>query len=121
MQEKVSFLGWISDMDAVYREHDIFVMPSRWQEPFGLVGLEAAAHGLPIVAFDLGGVSEYVQNGVNGILIPEYDNDGFIAAIDKLAADSESLQRMGQASQAIAREKFTSAMMLAAFRNWVEG
>ncbi len=121
LQEKVTFLGWISDMDAVYREHDIFVMPSRWQEPFGLVGLEAAAHGLPVIAFDLGGVSEYVQNGVNGILIPEYDNDGFIAAIDKLAADPELLQRMGQASQTIASEKFTMDVMLAAFRNWVEG
>lgn len=39
------------------------------------------------VAFDVGGVLEYVQNGVNGILVPEYDNDGFIDAIDKLSAD----------------------------------
>ena len=96
-------------------------MPSRWQEPFGLVGIEAAAHGLPIVAFDLDGIHEYVRNNVNGFLIPEYDVDGFIAAIDRLAADPELLLKMGRESQAVVREKFTPNMTLSAFRKWAEG
>ncbi len=120
LQENVTFLGWISDKTAVYQQHDVLLMPSRWQEPFGLVGIEAAAHGLPIVAFDLGGIHEYVRNNVNGFLIPEYDVDGFIAAIDRLAADPELLLKMGRESQAVVREKFTPDMTLSAFRKWAE-
>ena len=47
--------------------------------------------------------------------------DGFIAAIDRLAADPELLLKMGRESQAVVREKYTPDMMLAAFRKWAEG
>ena len=59
--------------------------------------------------------------GTSNHCIPEYNADGFIAAIDRLAADSELLLKMGRESQAVVREKYTPGMTLSAFRQWVEG
>ena len=56
--ERVRFLGWCGRPEELFAEADAAVFPFRWQEPFGLCGLEAAAHGVPVVAFDLGGVSK---------------------------------------------------------------
>src|SRR5262249_30401824 len=47
----------------------VLAVPSLWPEPFGLVGLEAGLHGVPAVAFDVGGVREWLENGVNGLLV----------------------------------------------------
>jgi glycosyltransferase involved in cell wall biosynthesis len=54
-------LGWVSHarLASVYRRAQAVVMPSRWQEPFGMVGLEALAMGVPVVAWESGGVGEW--------------------------------------------------------------
>ena len=49
---------------------DVLVLPSLWPEPFGLVGSEAARHGVPVVAFAVGGITEWLTDGVNGYLAP---------------------------------------------------
>src|SRR5207344_3338374 len=71
----VKFLGYIPDdkLDDVYRQADIFAMTSMPHkhsvEGFGLVYLEAGAHGLPVVAHDIGGVPEAVTHGKTGLLV----------------------------------------------------
>ena len=59
--EGVEVLGWLDRrrLSAAYRHAAVVVMPSRWQEPFGLVGLEALTLGTPVVAWDSGGVCEW--------------------------------------------------------------
>jgi len=54
-------LGWVSRerLSSLYARAAALVMPSRWQEPFGIVGIEALSFGVPVVAFDSGGVSEW--------------------------------------------------------------
>src|SRR6185503_20881271 len=54
-------LGWLDHgrLAAVYRRARVMVMPSRWQEPFGIAGLEALTMGTPVVAWESGGVSEW--------------------------------------------------------------
>jgi len=64
LREKLSqahVLGWVPHhlMSALYRRAAAVVMPSRWQEPFGIVGLEARSMGAPVAAWDSGGVSEW--------------------------------------------------------------
>jgi glycosyltransferase involved in cell wall biosynthesis len=62
--------GWLNG-DArwnVLRQATLLALPSSWPEPFGLVGLEAGALGIPAIAFDVGGVREWLRPGVNGIL-----------------------------------------------------
>ncbi len=59
--EAVEVLGWVdrSRLPALYARARAVVMPSRWQEPFGIAGLEALAHGVPVVAWESGGVGEW--------------------------------------------------------------
>ncbi len=66
------FPGWVGSAqkaDLIDRA-DLLVVPSLWPEPFGLVGIEAGAHGLPAVAFDVGGISDWLIPGYSGELAP---------------------------------------------------
>lgn len=66
----VEFSGWLSkpEVAALWDETDLLVVPSLWPEPFGLVGVEAGLHGVPVAAFDVGGISTWLTNGENGYL-----------------------------------------------------
>jgi glycosyltransferase involved in cell wall biosynthesis len=66
----IQFAGWVKSAkrEALFRDSDLMVLPSVWPEPFGLVGPEAGLRQLPIVAFDVGGISDWLWNGVNGYL-----------------------------------------------------
>jgi glycosyltransferase involved in cell wall biosynthesis len=69
---EIRFVGWQGD-DASARllvETDALVVPSLWPEPFGLVGLEAAAAGVPAIAFATGGIPEWLRDGETGTLAP---------------------------------------------------
>jgi len=66
------FTGWAGEEErlARIRAASLLAVPSVWPEPFGLVGLEAASQGVPAVAFDVGGIGEWLVDGVNGRLLP---------------------------------------------------
>jgi len=85
-----SFPGWVgpTDRDRLLRESAVLAIPSRWPEPFGLVGLEAAAFGTPSVAFDTGGIHDWLTNDENGRLIDlASDSDGMGDAIAEILRD----------------------------------
>lgn len=65
------FPGWVGEADKVelLRSASLLAVPSVWPEPFGLVGLEAGVFGVPSIAFDVGGIGEWLSDGVNGILV----------------------------------------------------
>ena len=69
---RVDFAGWVSrsTIDDLFARSDLLVLPSLWPEPLALVGLEAARHHLPVVAFDVGGISDWLTSGINGVLAP---------------------------------------------------
>jgi glycosyltransferase involved in cell wall biosynthesis len=75
------------------------VAPSLWPEPFGLVALEAAAAGKPIVASDIGGLRDIVADGETGILVPPDDRLALGAAMRRLGRDAELRQRLGAAAK----------------------
>jgi glycosyltransferase involved in cell wall biosynthesis len=68
----VAFTGWLEPdgVAAAYAASHLLVVPSLWPEPLGLVGLEAGRHGLPAVAYDVGGIGDWLRPGVNGVLAP---------------------------------------------------
>jgi glycosyltransferase involved in cell wall biosynthesis len=74
------------------------VAPSFWPEPFGLVALETAAAGKPIIASDSGGLRDIVADGESGLLVPPGDVDALRAAMAQLIADPELRARMGVAA-----------------------
>lgn len=65
------FTGWVDDdgRAALFRAASILAVPSVWPEPFGLVGLEAGVFGVPSVAFDVGGIRDWLTPAVNGWLV----------------------------------------------------
>jgi phosphatidylinositol alpha-1,6-mannosyltransferase len=101
----VRFFGTLPDEELanVYDCADIFAMTSvnleGSIEGFGLVYLEAAAHGLPVVAHDVGGVSEAVVDGVTGLLVPPHRPIQLAAAFEKLIHDAELRKRLGAAGR----------------------
>lgn len=85
-----TFPGWVgpTERDRLLRESAVLAIPSRWPEPFGLVGLEAAAFGTPSVAFDTGGIRDWLTDDENGRLIdPANDSDGMGDAIAEILRD----------------------------------
>ncbi len=79
--EGVEVLGWLDRrrLSAAYRRAAVLVMPSRWQEPFGIVGLEALTLGTPVAAWDSGGVREWHPGG--DLLAPWGDVDALASAL----------------------------------------
>lgn len=66
----IEFAGWVDRprIEALLRNCDLLVVPSLWPEPFGLVGPEAGQYGVPVAAFDVGGIHDWLIDGVNGYL-----------------------------------------------------
>lgn len=105
----VRFFGNLPDAElaGVYERADIFAMTSvnldDSIEGFGLVYLEAAAHGLPVVAHDVGGVAEAVSDGVTGLLVPPDRPAQLAAAFEKLIHDPRLREQLGAAGREWAR------------------
>jgi glycosyltransferase involved in cell wall biosynthesis len=68
----IEFLGWIppGDLQAILDACDLLIVPSLWPEPFGLIGPEAGLRCLPSAAFAVGGIRDWLIDGVNGYLAP---------------------------------------------------
>jgi glycosyltransferase involved in cell wall biosynthesis len=75
-------------------------VPSVWPEPFGLVGLEAAVFGVPAVAFDVGGIREWLTDGASGRLVTRGDTAAMGDAIAALLRDSSERARLGAGARA---------------------
>jgi glycosyltransferase involved in cell wall biosynthesis len=76
-----------SELAERYRAADVVVFPSEWDEPFGLVPLEAMACGVPVVATGTGGSGEYLRDGENCLLFPPGDPVRLAMAVQRLARD----------------------------------
>lgn len=95
LNSKVTFHGWISDPADFFHKASLVAFPSRWSEPFGLVGIEAFSYGRPVIAFNVGGVSEWLEDGVNGYLIEPFDIDKMAQKIELLLLDPEQCISLG--------------------------
>jgi glycosyltransferase involved in cell wall biosynthesis len=96
-QGRVHFLGKLGTamMPCVYAASDVVVVPSVWQEAFGLVAVEALASGRPVIASATGGLPEVV-NESNGCLVAAGDEVGLEAALRTLAHEPDLRHRLGQ-------------------------
>ncbi len=105
---KVQFKGFVPQpqVAAHYGDASLAVMSSLWPEPFGAAGLEAMRCGLPVVAFDAGGIREWLLDGVNGFLVPWMDRDAFAAKVDTLLIDKSLARSLGQSGRRLAEERF---------------
>lgn len=89
------FTGWVEDKAAFFSSIDIFCLPSL-HEPFGIVLLEAFAHGVPVVSSDSEGPSDIIAPGVDALLVKKGDAQSLADALEKMLTDPERAQIMAQ-------------------------
>lgn len=116
----VRFVGWLDkrQLDQLYAETDLLVFPSLWPEPFGLTGLEAGQHGLPVAAFPVGGVKDWLIDGVNGHLAEgkSHDAPALAKAVIKCLCDEAAYARLRRGALSTTN-KFTLDVHLHALMN----
>jgi glycosyltransferase involved in cell wall biosynthesis len=100
--KNVALPGFVSDGAAFFASLDVFIMPSR-SEAWGLAALEAMAWGVPVIASDLGGLKELVEDGNGGWLVRPGDASALARAIAYAAADPERLREQGRKARERAR------------------
>ncbi len=118
---KVVFHGFSPNPDDAFRGIRAVVLPWRWQEPFGLVGPEALAHGVPLVGFDVGAVREYLIDGQTGVLIPPEDTTALANAIDRLLNAPDEARSMGLRGRELVSARFTDDVLLHGWSNLIAG
>ena len=98
VEKHVTFAGFVEDdlKPLYYKASDIFCLPSTTMaESFGIVNLEAMAAGIPIVASNLGGIPDIVQDGVNGLLAEPGDFESLADAIRTLLVNRDMRLELG--------------------------
>jgi glycosyltransferase involved in cell wall biosynthesis len=104
---RIRYIGYVEQVENVYQTADIVVVPSRWQEPLGLINLEAGACRKPVVATNVGGIPEVIEDGVTGFLVEPGDVNGLAERVAHLADDPLMRARMGAAGRARVVQEFT--------------
>jgi glycosyltransferase involved in cell wall biosynthesis len=97
---RVDFRGYVppAESQELYRQAQVFVMSSLWPEPFGMAGPEAMRYGLPVVAFDAGGIREWLTDGHNGYLVNWKDVKSFTTRLEELLNHPHRAQELGRAA-----------------------
>lgn len=125
---RVSFPGWLSPAarSAALDQAHVAVVPSLWPEPFGMTGIEAGFHAVPTVAFDVGGITEWLSEGINGHLAPGTPTTppGLAQALIRTLSKPDHYERLC-AGALLATERFTADVHLRAldglFANAAQG
>ncbi|MEI6633619.1 MAG: glycosyltransferase [Chlamydiota bacterium] len=110
MAGKVHFLGVRRDMYEIMAICDCMVFSSRL-EGFSIAILESMASGKAVVATRVGGNSEMIDDGINGVLVPVGDPDAIARAVGRLLRDEHARRRMGEAARKTVRERFSVETM----------
>lgn len=104
----VDLWGWQENMEVVYPKAHIVCLPTYYDEGVPKVLVEAAACGRPLIATDIPGCREIVQDKYNGILVPLNNSIALANAIELLASDSTMRTKMGENSRRLAVDHFSS-------------
>ena len=112
LDKKVRFAGWVDheELKQHYHQATVLAVPSRWPEPFGMIGLEAMHHSRPVVGFDVGGIPDWLEHDKTGLLVPEQDTAQLAAALETLLANPELAEKLGRGGfeQVVQKYAFTS-------------
>jgi glycosyltransferase involved in cell wall biosynthesis len=116
---RVVFTGRRDDVPAVTAALDVAVLPS-YREAQGLTVLEAMALSRPVVASNVGGIPEMIEDGVSGLMVPPHDPEALAAAIVKLLTNHSFADTIARAGHEVVRERFCLEKMVRAVEDVYE-
>ena len=111
IERHVVFTGRRDDIPAVTAAFDVAVLPS-YREAQGLTILEAMALSRPVVASNVGGIPEMIQDGVSGLLVPPHDPPALAAAIVRLLRDHPYADMLARAGHELVHDRFCVQLMV---------
>jgi glycogen synthase len=114
LEENVRLTGLIAreELPGIYQQHDIFVFPSVWEEPFSIALLEGLASGLAVVATQTGGTREILESEVNALTFTKEDARGCAEQILRFLNDPELLERVRRNGRRTVEERFRFESMI---------
>jgi L-malate glycosyltransferase len=110
--DRIKLIGRVDDVRELLWASDVFAMPSL-KEGLGIAALEAMASALPVIASDVGGLREVVEDARTGIIVPPANSDASASAIKRLAGSPELRTQMGTAGRARVVENYSMEQMAA--------
>jgi glycosyltransferase involved in cell wall biosynthesis len=115
IDDRVTFAGWLTGdaLSAALAAATVVAVPSRWPEPFGIVGIEAMAHARPVVAFRVGGIPDWLDDGVTGYAVAPGDVAAFAARLGQLLDHPDEARALGVAGRARVERDFVASAHLA--------
>lgn len=116
--DRVAFLGWRADVGALLAGCDVFVCSSR-HEPLGNIVLEAWSASRPVVAAAAQGPRELIEDGENGLLVPNEDPEALARGIRTLLDDPQRAARIAQAGRDAYARDFAEAAVVARWRDFL--
>ena len=118
--KNVHFVGYLgkdrrSEFHDFYRRADVFVAPSVWDEPLGLVILEAMIYKTPVVVTRKGGIPLSVKDGFNGFFVKPRNSTDIVEKVNRLLRNRKLRQTMGENAQKIVLQKFDWSKIIRKF------
>lgn len=107
----ISFVGY-QKPEEFYSQIDVAIVPSMWNEPFGMVAVEACAHSRPVIASRMGGLTEIIQDQFNGLLCSPDDPDSLGVAMLRLHQQPQLLARLSAQARSSVASLLSLELML---------
>ncbi len=114
LADRVHFLGWRSNVPALLKAADLVVLPSRW-EGLSLVLLETMAARRAVVATQVEGQGEVIEDGASGLLVPPEDPAALGAAMERVLTDAALGRHLGEAARRTVEASYTDRKMAARY------
>lgn len=117
LNKKIELVGWVDNIDHFYNEADIVVVPSRWQEPFGLIGIEAFSRKRPVIGFNIGGIPEWLIHNYNGFLVNNQNPKYLASAITFAFNNPDIIQQWGKNGYDYVKKNYSSDIYISTLNN----
>lgn len=127
LEKHIEFLGWLpkETLHEHYQQATVVIVPAVWPEPFGMVGIEAMSYGKPVVAFRVGGIPEWLEEGGTGFLIEPYEVKTMAEKIDYLLENPDIARGMGMMGRKKVEAEFNKGKhmtgLLSIYREALDG
>lgn len=122
LADRVQFKGFVpqEELKAYYKECSVVALSSVWPEPIATIGLEVMRYALPVVAFDAGGIRDWLKDGHNGFLVPWMDRAAYARALERVLRDKNLARQMGLNGLQVVSQHYDFDRYIAGLENLFE-